>query len=380
MVDLNEVMEITNRQCGKGTMFKGSGLARDPSRIPFGIFSVDYATGGGIPVWGTTGLWGPEAGGKSSMAANVMATSQKICWTCFNYLPFCSCSLPSLEMQTVWEDVEGTMDRGWVEAIGAHPEKYHVALADYGEMYANIADNALKADDCGLLIVDSLASLTPEKEMTAAAEDDFYALQARLIGRMVRRLKQRLIIERKREHPCSLILLNQMRSKIGVTFGSPETMSGGHALKHEFSLLLRCVKKAMTDLDKKMFVDKDKEHAVRHAFAIKKEKILTLAGSGEFVRVKDDMPEEGLVKGQIYDMPKVLNYAKEYGLIQKTGDSKSPWKFLNIKAKRLEQIKELWLSDPGKYYFPTQSGIVNAAKERLLEQAEEAARSRGEEG
>jgi hypothetical protein len=81
---LQNVIDTTNKQCGMGTMFPGSGLPKDPPRIPFGVFSVDFATGGGIPLWGTGGLWGPESGGKSSLGANLMASSQNLCWNCFN--------------------------------------------------------------------------------------------------------------------------------------------------------------------------------------------------------------------------------------------------------------------------------------------------------
>jgi recombination protein RecA len=265
-------------------------------------------------------------------------------------------------MDTVWLDAEGTLDRGWVQDIGADPERYHVVLADYGEMYANIADNALRADDCGLIVVDSLAALTPEAEMDQAAEDDFYALQARLIGRMVRKLKQQLIRQRKRGHPCALVLMNQMRSKIGVKFGSPETMSGGHALKHEFSILLRCIKKALTDSDK-IFKEVKGDLAARHAFSIRKEKVFTLGGAGEFVRLRTDVPEVDGLKGQIYDFGTVMNYAKEYGIVTKNGNK--GWKlFDTIKAKRLDQIKELWRRNKDEYYR-AQMEIVRQAKIRL---------------
>jgi recombination protein RecA len=358
---LDDIVESTNKSCGVGTMFPGSGLPKDPPRVPFGIFALDFATGGGGPLWGTIGVWGPEGGGKSSIAANMMAASQMICWKCFNLLKYCECSQSPLEMESVWADAEGTLDREWVQCIGADPSKYHVVLADYGEQYANIADSVLRADNCGLLVVDSLAALTPEVEMDKAAEDDFYALQARLIGRMVRKLKQQLIRQRKQGHPCLILLVNQMRSKIGVKFGSPETMSGGHALKHEFSLLLRCIKKTLSTQDE-IFKATKGDLAARHAFSIRKEKCLTLTGAGEFVRLRVDVPEVDGKKGSIYDYGTVLNYAKEYGIVQKNGSK--GWKFFNVKAKRLDQIKELWQKSPDQYYR-TQMEIIKRAKDRL---------------
>lgn len=369
---LADVMEATNQNLGPGTLIKGTGLKKDPPRVPFGVFAVDYATGGGVPVYTSCCLWGPESGGKSSLAANVLSMGQKICWRCYDLLPFCSCSKKSIELGGVWLDIEGTIDRTWVADIGADPEKYHVAIADYGEQYINIGNSVLQADDCGVLVVDSLAALVPEDEFDAPAEQDFYALQARLIGKLIRKFKQRIVRERKREHPCIVIFINQMRTKIGVTFGSPETMPGGWGLRHENSLLLRCVKKVLdSSSDAKYKGDKstDRDKAVRHAFAIKKEKVLTLAGSGEFVRIREGIPELGMTPGMVADHRTVLNYAKEFGILEKQG-GKNPWKYGKINARTLDQIIELWIKKPA-YYFKAQMDIISAAKKRLQEDSGE---------
>ena len=359
---LDDILVSVNEQCGEGTMFAGTGLKKDPLRLPFGVFAVDFATGGGVPIWGTCCLWGPESGGKSSLCGNAIASSQRLCWNCFNLTTQCKCSGSALEMDAVYGDIEGTLDRTWLQKIGADPDRYKVVLADYGEQYANIFDSVLRADNCGLLVVDSLASLVPVAEMEAAAEDDFYALQARLIGRLVRKLKQRLIRERKRGHPCAIIFVNQLRMKIGMTFGNPETMPGGHGMKHEFSLLLRCVKKSLSDADSK-YKDKKKDKAVRHAFSIRKEKVLTLAGTGEYLRIKQDIGDLDLTMGDIGDQGTVLNYAKEYGIVTKqTG--KKPWRFMGMNATRLDDIKRLWATKP-EFYYAAQMEIVKAAKERL---------------
>jgi recombination protein RecA len=369
---LAAIIAAENENLGAGTMFYGTGLKKDPDRVPFGVFAVDYATGGGVPVYTSCCLWGPEAGGKSSLAANILAMGQSICWKCFSLLPFCKCSRSPLKLDGVWLDIEGTLDRTWVTNIGADPERYVCVIADYGEQYVNIGKNVLKADDCGILVVDSLAALVPESEYDAPAEQDFYALQARLIGKMIRKFKQQLMRERKREHPCIVIFINQMRTKIGVTFGSPETMPGGWGLRHENSLLLRCVKKVLdASADRKYKGDKstDRDKAVRHAFSIKKEKVLTLAGSGEFVRIREEMPDLGLKPGMIGDHRTVLNYAKEFGVIEKVSGAK-PWKYGKLNARTLDQIVELWVKKP-EYYYKAQMDIIRAAKNRLREESGE---------
>lgn len=362
---LEQVMADMNVRFGEGTMFSGSTMKRDPIRLPTGVFAVDYATGGGFPIHGSTCLWGPESSAKSTLAIKAMASASHLCWKCWNFLPACTCSTEPLKMRASWVDVEGTMDRFWAECLGASPETYIAAIAEYGEQYIDIAEAALRADDCGLLVIDSLAALVPEAEFDAPSEDQFMALQARMIGRGVRKLKQRMLREMKREHPCTIVFTNQMRKKIGVMFGDPETMSGGHGMFHEFSLILRCVKKA---LDKKgtdakyVDVSRTKDMASRHSFSIRKEKMLTLAGVGEFVIVKEDIPEQDLTKGMIDDFKTVSNYAREYGVLEKT--DKGYVLFDGKTASKLEDIHKFWKKFPVDY-MQAQSEIIKNAKARI---------------
>lgn len=365
---LDRLIEEANKTCGPGTCFTGSMLKRDPPRLPTGVFSVDFSTGGGLPLHGTTCFWGDESGAKTTLAINTMSMVEVLCWECFFPHELCQCSTNALRMRTFWADIEGTLDREWVNSAGVDPEAYVVGLADYGEQYINIADSALQADDCGLVILDSLAALVPASEMEASSEESFVALQTRMITRAVRKLKQRLIRERKREHPCAVLFTNQMRKKIGITFGDPSTMSGGHGLRHEFSLLLRLVKKALSDNDKKKYHDPDrkKELVSRHSFSIRKEKVLTLSGVGEFVIVKEDFPDLDLTKGQIDDYHIVMTYAKDTEIVEKTGKT---WSYFDHKAKRLDDIKILWKKKPAQYTL-AQMEIVRRVKARLSEVAD----------
>jgi len=368
VLTLAEVMAAQNEVCGPGTMFRGSGMKKDPMRIPTGVFAVDFATAGGLPLWGTTCFWGGDGGGKSNLCLNVVKAAQSICWRCMKPFKFCECDSP-LEMFVYYADVEGTvegtLDRDWASAIGADPEKYVVGLADYGEQHVNIADEALKATDCGLVIIDSLAALIPTTEMDAPLEDKFIAEQARLITRMVRKLKQRLIRERKKGHPCSVLFTNQLRIKIGQMFGDPETMPGGHGLRHEFSLLLRCVQKALKKegADAKFWdASRSKKTGQRFSFSIKKEKVLTLSGVGEYVRVLEDLPDVGLKAGMVDDFATVMKYARDFGIVVK---DKGKWSFRGkYKASRLDEIRQLWMSDWDEYLW-TQQEIIARAKERV---------------
>jgi recombination protein RecA len=356
-------MNNANKEFGPATVVEGDSLKRDPPRIPFGVFSVDFAIGGGVPVWGSLCLWGPESGGKSSLACNVMSMAEKICWKCFNLLSYCDCSAKSLPLKALWADVEGTLDREWAHCIGADPKNYLYTLCDYGEMYINVAEKALQADDCGIVIVDSLAALTPTAEFEAPSEDQFIGAQARMISRAVRKLKQRVIRERKREHPCTLLFTNQMRTKIGTMFGNPETMPGGHALKHEFSVMVRCVQKTLSENDKKKFQgnSKNTNRVTRHAFSVKKEKVLTLANAGEFVRVRENMKGLKLEKGMIDDYNTTLLFAKNYQVVEKKGKS---WVCFGEKFSTLVSLMDHWQKNIEEYH-KAQREVVSKAKERL---------------
>jgi len=358
---LDRVIANANTQCGPGTCVTGRETKRDPPRLPFGVFAVDYATGGGIPLGGTACLWGPESTGKTSLAVNAMATAGSICWRCFNALEMCTCSQKPMPMRTFWADVEGSMDREWIEAIGANPDKYVQALADYGEQYINLCVSALQADDCGLIVVDSLAALTPAAEMEAMAEDDFMALQPRMIGRAVRVMKQHLIREGKRGHPCTVLFVNQLRFKIGQVFGDKETMSGGKAMMHEFSLLLRCGKRSFETADKPTYINAASKHekASRHSFSIRKAKVLTLAGTGEYIRIKENMPELGMAKGAVSDLGVMLRYARETEIVTRGPGKK--WRYFEHSATKLDDIKRLWAAKPAER-FRTSREIIRRAK------------------
>jgi hypothetical protein len=268
-------------------------------------------------------------------------------------------------MQTFWADSEGTLDPPWAACIGADPATYYYCLAEYGEQYVNLAENALRTDDCGLVVVDSLAALTPAAILEADSEDQFMGTQAKMITRAVQRLKQRLINERRREHPCCLLFTNQIRKKIGVMFGDPETMPGGHALFHEFSLLFRVVKKPLDKkrkADAKYLGDKDKaekDKASRHSFVIRKEKLLTLASSGEFLRLKEN--SNGLQKGKIDDYASVARYAEHYGILYKEGKT---WVCRDRNATNLLDLVQIWKNDRDEYRM-LQHDIITAAKVRL---------------
>jgi recombination protein RecA len=310
--NLDRVVELLNKKYGP-CAYKGGEMFIDPPRLPSGIFVVDYITGGGFPINQFSVIRGPEHGGKTSLALSAMRMAPRICWRCFRLLEECECSLPSYKMKSVWADVEGTFNRAWAEAIGNDSEDYWVERAESGNMFGEILDYALRADDCGLVVLDSIGALTPGDEMDTSLDGAVVATQARLVSRIARKLRQRLIIEGRRGHPCLVVFINQIRTNIGVMFGNPETSPGGHQIKHESALTLRIAKRSTEDRYK------DKEHdrymAQRHFVSLEKYKNLRLMDSGEFIRATENNQTLGLTKGKVIDQAALVKYAFESGII-----------------------------------------------------------------
>lgn len=364
-LDLDKLCKIQNEKYGRSTTIPGVKIPPDRNRIPFGIFAMDYMSGGGIPVSSTTCMYGPKSGAKTSKALSIMRMVPKLCFGCFYLNDFCKCSTKSVRMKSFFVDIEGTMDSGWAEAIGCPKDTYYVGRGDYGEMSVNLAVEALKADDCGLVVFDSLGALVPEAIMEAPSEDQFYAAQAKLITRCVHKVKQTLIKEMKNDHPCAVIFINQKRAVIGGTKFSPqEKMPGGYAMEHEFSLLFRCVMKSLNTESDVKFKNKERSIDVANRFSvsIKKNKIPVIQGVGEYIRLKENMPDLNLKKGQIDDYATVLTYAKKYGIIDKNGAK--GWKYFNFNAKKQIDIINIWKQKDSEY-FRCQREIIDRAKRSL---------------
>jgi len=309
---LDHIVDLLNKKYGKCS-YRSSDDKPDPPRLPSGIFIVDYMTGGGFPMNQFTILRGPEHGGKTSLAMSAMSMVPKICWRCFKLLEQCECSLPPILMKSVWADVEGTFNGAWAEAIGNQDGDYWLERADSGNMFGELLDYALRADDCGLVVLDSIGALTTSDEIDGSLEGAIVASQARLVGRMARKLRQRLITEHRREHPCLVIFTNQLRMNIGVMFGNPETSPGGHQIRHESALTLRISKRATED----KYKDKEKEILIaqRHHVTVEKYKNFRLIDVGEFIRATANREEMGLTKGWVLDQAALLKYGVQHGVI-----------------------------------------------------------------
>ena len=314
---LDTITETINKKYGDGTVVSGAKVTRDVPRVPTGILGVDLPTGGGFPIYRSSCVWGPESSGKTTLTVKAMIGAASICWRCFNYKFACKCGKAEVHKKSVFVDIEGTFDAAWAGTLGLTDDDYKYVSPDTGEDAVNHADQLIQADDCGLLIVDSLAMLEPSVELDASADDMQVGLQARLVSKMFRKLTSRIIQRRKDNNPVAVIFLNQVRAKIGGNTrfkGDPESQPGGYAARFAYSLSMRVGSRfinASKEPDK--FNHRGSPIVVRSSIRINKHKVLALALTGEYDICKSSYMDYG--PGTVLDVPSVITAAKEYGLL-----------------------------------------------------------------
>ncbi len=205
------------KQFGKGSIMRlGTDEREAVSVISTGTLSVDIATGvGGVPRGRITEIYGPESSGKTTLALHIIAEAQKAGGS------------------AAFIDAEHALDIGYAERLGVKVDDLLVSQPDYGEQALEIVEILIRSGAVDVIVVDSVAALVPKAEIDGNAGDSHVGLQARLMSQAMRKLTGVL----KRTN-TAIIFINQIRMKIGVMFGNPETTTGGNALKFYSSLRL----------------------------------------------------------------------------------------------------------------------------------------------
>jgi protein RecA len=191
-----------------------SAPAFNVGRLRSGILAVDMALAGGFLISRGHMLYGHKSAGKSTLSLIYAKCMQRM--------------FP--DMTVVYLDVEGTFDPAWAIKLGVDITRLLVVEPESGEHAVDLADAVIRAAETSMLIVDSIAMLTPMKEITDSAEQSLPGIHARLMGNMLRRATNALLQERHRGHTPTIMYLNQFRMSIGVTFGDPRVIPGGQAL------------------------------------------------------------------------------------------------------------------------------------------------------
>jgi recombination protein RecA len=206
------------KQFGKGSIMRMSDgqLENDIQAVSTGSLGLDIALGiGGLPRGRVVEIYGPESSGKTTLTLQVIAEMQKQAGTC------------------AFIDAEHALDVQYAQKLGVNLQELLISQPDTGEQALEIVDALVRSGSVDLIVVDSVAALTPKAELEGEMGDSLPGLQARLMSQALRKLTATI-----KKTNCTVIFINQIRMKIGVMFGSPETTTGGNALKFYSSVRL----------------------------------------------------------------------------------------------------------------------------------------------
>ncbi|WP_322971653.1 recombinase RecA [Faecalibacter sp. LW9] len=305
---LQLILDKMDKAYGKGTVMRMGDSAVDDKIevIPSGSLGLDIALGvGGYPKGRVIEIYGPESSGKTTLTLHAIAEAQKAGGI------------------AAFIDAEHAFDRFYAAKLGVDVENLIISQPDNGEQALEIADNLIRSGAIDIIVIDSVAALTPKAEIEGEMGDSRMGLQARLMSQALRKLTATI-----NKTNCTAIFINQLREKIGVMFGNPETTTGGNALKFYASVRL--------DIRRSTQIKNGDEVIGNHSkVKVVKNKVAPPFRQAEF----DIMYGEGISKvGEVLDM------GVEKGIVQKSGS----WYSYNDSklGQGRDAVKELLKDNP----------------------------------
>lgn len=335
-------------------------------RVPTTIFQFDYAINGGFPLWRVTRLKGPEDGGKSTTALSIMKTLSMFCFGCMQYEEFCTCKNGPYKLRSAYCDIELKFEKAWARSIGVPDEAYYLPHVEKGGHWFDATEALLRSDECGCVILDSLAMIMPSTEYDRSAEQSQPGSQAKMITKGMNILADRFRKEQARDHPCFVVAINQIRKNIGSFTGPTETEGGGHAVRHLVALGVRMVK---SKTESKVFKQDGEDFVMAAAYRgrIDKHHIVVNQESFKFLRAVTDIyskKDEDLLlypAGTVIDYKHCMEIGIRLGVIRKPDESNPVVYCRGIKWKNRKQLRDMWIRYP-QFYYSCQLDILKARR------------------
>lgn len=319
-----DIMKQFQKDLGENAVKAGNSNYVDTIRLPTGVFAFDLATGGGFPMGRVSIVFGVESSNKTNIVLKAIGNGQRM--------------YP--DKKAVFIDAENAYDPLWAAKMGVDTANLIVCNPEYAEQAVDMIQAFLYAEDVFAVVLDSIAALTTENEITSSAEKASVGGASLHIGKLFRKTVISFTSMRNQGlMPPAFIAVNQIRHKIGVMFGDPETMPGGNAPRFASSLTVRIYGK--NEIDKKI-------HPVLPAFKktsiiVRKWKVPILAVTGEFMMQMID--GAGRPAGYVEDWNTVSNYLKDLDYLSK-GEKNKGWILFGEVYKTLEDCRGALYSDP----------------------------------
>lgn len=332
---LEKLIRQANKKYGEGTIIRGNDYPT-LQRVSTGIFALDVEIGGGVPKGRIVIFTGNESTGKTTVSKLTIAQFQRTCRNCMRRMDNLDvgevcCENPEPH-KAFFVDIEGTFDPVWFEALGGDLGSLYLSQPQFSEQAVDIVEAVIRTGDVDIIVVDSIAMMSPAEEVEKSAEDLIVGTHAKLINRMMRSIQAAFnsLGSQNKRKPC-VILINQLREKVGIMFGNPTVMPGGKGQKFANSIMVSFSARGSERLYETIGNKEDRKPVgTTLRFVVDKNKTFPPHRRGQFTLYTDDSEEYGVIKGEVDNEIQIVRYGVRFGLITKSG---SWFTYKNVKEQ-----------------------------------------------